>query len=147
MTSKSPRLTPEGGPRYFSSCDAARIARNVVSDRGEPPEVVLACIAKGLGYRVIAIPTEGITVNSFAGSANLALVRLVLRLIAATLRRVPGLANQLDTATAALEELETKIQTFLSRDFQVANVDDVLIRSKFGCNCKDQPSIPTKRRR
>lgn len=42
--------------RYFSACDAARIARQVVQDDPETtPEEVLACIAKGFGFTHISL--------------------------------------------------------------------------------------------
>lgn len=43
--------------RYFTSCDAARVCRNVVHDQGLPREVVLACVAKGLGYTHVSLKT------------------------------------------------------------------------------------------
>jgi len=41
--------------RTFTSCDVARIAREVVRDEGSTPEEVLACIAKGLGFTHISL--------------------------------------------------------------------------------------------
>lgn len=42
--------------RYFTSCDAARIARQVVQDDKETtPEEVLACIAKGFGFTHVSL--------------------------------------------------------------------------------------------
>jgi hypothetical protein len=143
MVSKTPQKGPGGSPRFFTSCDAARIARNVVSDQLEDREVVLACVAKGLGLAVIAIPIDKGVVKSFAGSANLQLIRLFLRLLASRLR-VFGFKSQIDTATKALEDLSEQVKSLLGEDFRIANVDDVLIRSKKGCICKDQPTILTK---
>lgn len=38
-------------PRYFKACDVARIAQNCVEDTGTPEYVVMACVAKRLGYQ------------------------------------------------------------------------------------------------
>jgi len=47
-----------GIPRYFSSCDCARVARNVVDDRGVSPESVVACVAKGLGFTYLGLSDD-----------------------------------------------------------------------------------------
>ena len=47
--------------RYFSACDAARIAREVVKDRGLTPEEVLACVAKGLGFTHIIVNKKNVS--------------------------------------------------------------------------------------
>jgi hypothetical protein len=55
MTTKTIYYPNRTKKRYFSMCDAARIAREVVKDRGDTPEEVLACIAKGMGFTYISL--------------------------------------------------------------------------------------------
>lgn len=50
-------------PRYFTACDAARIAEQVVNDQNLTPEQVLACIAGKLGFTHISMSrTDGFDV-------------------------------------------------------------------------------------
>lgn len=141
MVSGNPERGPGGTPRYFTSCDAARIARNVVSDQGETPEAVLACIAKGLGYNVIAVRTQGTVVKSFAGSPAASILVVILKLLKLAVRRSPFFRNQFKTAIQTLEEFETSFETLLEEEYTQQFVDDVLLRSKKGCRCKDQPKF------
>lgn len=57
MTIKEKNLR-NGIPRYFSSCDCARVARNVVEDRDVSPESVIACVAKGLGFTYLGLSND-----------------------------------------------------------------------------------------
>lgn len=53
MTSKYDRVVRSDprSPRYFKACDVARIAENCLEDTGTPEYIILACVAKRLGYQ------------------------------------------------------------------------------------------------
>jgi len=63
-------------PRYFKPCDVARIAQNCVEDNNYPPELVLAYVAKYLGFSHIALQQrKGIDVSDERRSGDSALLR------------------------------------------------------------------------
>lgn len=47
-------------PRFFTSCDCARVARNVVTDQNISPESVIACTAKGFGFTELGLSRRAI---------------------------------------------------------------------------------------
>lgn len=136
MTSNNPRLTPLGAPRYFTSCDAARIARNVVEDRGETPEEVLACIAKGLGFTHIALTREpqvvesGVNISKGALKTTIILTKKALELIG---KQFPSILGKIGAIIEALDTIERVIDRIFD-DQPTEKVDDVLEPGK--CNCK-----------
>jgi len=141
MTSRKPRLTPFGQPRYFTSCDAARIARNVVADRNERPEEVLACVAKGLGFTHISLsrPTEvvesGVNISKGTVKTTITLTKSLLNTI---LKRFPRYAERIAVIIEALDKFERVIDKLLDTP-PSERVEDVLPPGK--CNCKDQPKV------
>jgi len=140
MTSNNPRLSPEKGPRYFSACDAARIARNVVDDRKTTPESVLACIAKGLGFTHISLSRENRVqesgVNISKGTVSV-VINLLKRVIGLTKTRLPSIAKLLGPILDFLVNLADLIDRLLEQPAQ-ERVEDVIRPGE--CNCKDQPN-------
>jgi hypothetical protein len=141
MTSKKPQLTPLGQPRYFTSCDAARIARNVVADRNERPEEVLACIAKGLGFTHISLSRppdvvqSGVNISKGTIKTTITLTKKLLETIA---RKFPSFARRISTIIEALDVAERVLDKLLDNP-PSERVEDVLPPGK--CNCKDQPKV------
>jgi len=139
MTSSNPRLTPERQPRFFTSCDAARIARNVVEDRKERPEEVLACIAKGLGFTHISLsrPQEvvesGVNLSKGTIQASITLIKKVLNQVRINFPRIAG---RIGVILDAIDRLERIIDRLLDNPEQ-ERVEDVIPPGK--CSCRDQP--------
>lgn len=141
MASNNPRLTPEKTPRYFTSCDAARIARNVVNDRKLTPEQVLACVAKGLGFTHISLRSEsqtvvesGVSLSKDVKKAGFDLIKIVLK--SAKLVIPKRFSTLLGRIGAILEFLD-RVERFLDRIFEnppQERVEDVLKDSD--CRCK-----------
>ena len=125
--------------RYFSSCDAARIARNVVSDRNERPEEVLACIAKGLGFTHISLSRDrdvveaGVNLSKGTIQAAIKVLKNALFVIK---RSFPSIAAKIGAIIELLDKLERLIDRLLDNPPQ-ERVEDVLPPGK--CVCKDQP--------
>jgi len=128
--------------RIFRTCDAARIAREVVKDDPEAtPEEVLGCIAKGFGFTHISLsrmtslqsnigitkvpikPTllilEKLLVKISKQSATL---KALLIPVLATLKKLIGMADKIDLIEPPQAE-----------------VDDVINKDK--CNCKTKTKI------
>jgi len=53
--------------RYFKPCDVSRIAKNCVQDNNLPPELVLAYVARGLGFTHIALHRRDEEINTDDG--------------------------------------------------------------------------------
>ncbi len=139
MTSNTPRLTPLGGKRLFTSCDAARIARNVVVDRNERPEEVLACIAKGLGFTHISLsrPTEVVEANVILSKGTIKTsISLTKRLLKTIANRFPTFAARIAAILEFLDKLERVLDKILDNP-PSERVEDVLPPGK--CQCRDQP--------
>lgn len=117
-------------PRYFSSCDAARIAREVVRDRDETPEEVLACIAKGFGFTHISMSR----VKSVqANVAGLGVALLSLKGLLVVLRRALGVLatrDGIERIIRAIDDAERMIDRTLV-DPEQRRVEDVV-----KCRCK-----------
>jgi hypothetical protein len=64
-------------PRYFKACDVARIAENCVEDTGTPEYIVLACIAKRLGYSRVWVEDKDQALQSDKYSLKQAAATLV----------------------------------------------------------------------
>jgi hypothetical protein len=105
-------------PRYFSMCDAARVAREVVRTHPEDtPEEVLACIARGLGFTHISLSHPRM-MESFVGPGTVellpgglvkatSLVRLLVARYAwaAKAATALGLLPLLDTISKVLDDM------------------------------------------
>jgi hypothetical protein len=123
--------------RYFSSCDAARIAREVVKDRGETPEQVLACIAKGFGFTHISLSRQRVVQSSILPSVIRTLPVLIEGAI--TLLRIfmKKFGKQI-AAVKAIIDILNKVKDILDRFLtesppDQAKVDDII---GDGCKCK-----------
>lgn len=57
-------------PRYFKPCDVARVAKNCVQDNDLPAELVLAYVARGLGFTHIALHKRDEEFNTDDGKAR-----------------------------------------------------------------------------
>jgi hypothetical protein len=64
-------------PRFFKACDVARIAENCISDTDTPDYVLLACVAKKLGYERVWVPDKTGALKSDKWDADKAFVQLV----------------------------------------------------------------------
>ena len=139
MVSGKPRLTPEGRPRFFKSCDAARIAKNVVLDQKERPEEVLACIAKALGFTHISLSREQKTVeagvNLSKGTVT-TIVRTAKSFLNFLKRRFPDFAARIGAIIEILDKVERALDVLLDQPEQ-ERVEDVLPPGK--CNCNFEP--------
>lgn len=125
--------------RVFVSCDAARIAREIVKDDSETtPEEVLACIAKGFGFSHISLSRvrvveSGIILTKIPIKPTLTLLGKLLEKLA---RKSDLLKRLLGPSLVALKkaiELADKIDLI---EPPQAQVDDVINPQK--CRCKDR---------
>ena len=126
-------------PRYFTACDAARIARQVVDDLGQTPEEVLACIAKGFGFTHISLSRQTV-VESNIGTAGISLAKVVLTkglpLLEKLLEKLPGGLARWGTIIAAIKKLIDFANKADTLEPPQAPVDDIIDKEK--CNCKKQ---------
>jgi len=126
------------GRRYFTACDAARIAREVVRDDPETtPEEVLACIAKGFGFTHVSLSRlrvveSAVILTKIPIKPTLLLLEKLLVRLARTDTFKKLLGPILATIKKAIE-LADKIDTI---DPPQAEVDDVINPGK--CRCKDR---------
>lgn len=123
--------------RLFSSCDAARIAREVVKDdKSLTPEQVLACIAKGMGFTHISLSRLTV-VESGISLDKKTILPLVLSLEKGLilLSKKGRIVKQF---LAPLLVILKKIIDIAGRvdiaEPPQANVDDVIVKGK--CDCK-----------
>jgi len=124
-------------PRLFSSCDAARIAREVVKDdKSLTPEQVLACIAKGMGFTHISLSRLTV-VESGINLDKKTILPLVLSL-------EKGLI-ELSKKTKLIGQFLAPLLVILKKIIDIAGrvdiaeppqaaVDDVIVKGK--CECK-----------
>lgn len=126
-------------PRLFSSCDAARIAREVAKQKKDTPEEIMACIAKGLGFTHISLSRSGTVVESRVtlskGTIQSAIngLKIVLSIVKS---RFPSIAARIAAIIDALDKVSRFIDSILDNPRQ-ERVEDVLPEGK--CKCKDQP--------
>lgn len=125
--------------RYFSACDAARIARQVVQDDKETtPEEVLACIAKGFGFTHISLSRIRVVESA---------VNLDKRAILPLLKGLMKLIEKGRAKGGALKDFLGPIAVIIKKVLDIADridtieppqkeVDDVINPSK--CRCKDR---------
>jgi hypothetical protein len=116
-------------------CDAARIAREVVKDRGDTPEEVLACIAKGLGFTHI----------------SLSRTRVMEGNILAVLTKLPAILTPLIVLIRVLAKRYGWLLPILKKLLELKKAwDDVMdlfdstppsvkVESAFGDKCKCKP--------
>jgi hypothetical protein len=126
-------------PRFFSSCDAARIARNVVIDTDQTPEQVLACIAKGMGFTHISLSRQ----RSVESGINLSkgaitpLLIILKKTVISLGNRFPRLLRFIAPLIEAVDALSNAIQLIFDQPDQ-EKVDDAIAPGK--CTCKDDIS-------
>jgi hypothetical protein len=82
-------------PRYFKPCDVARIAKNCVQDNELPAELVLAYVARGLGFTHISLHKREEEFDTDDG-----------------VQRVSGLVKE-------LEEMREILNAFLKKYFDI----------------------------
>jgi len=63
-------------PRYFKACDVARIAANCCEDTGTPDYVVLACVAKKLGFERVWVSDKAEALQSDKWDADKAFLQI-----------------------------------------------------------------------
>jgi len=122
-------------PRYFSSCDAARIARQVTQDDPEvTPEEVLACIAKGFGFSHISLSrlsvVESVSLSKIPIKPILTILEKLLIKLATTSTRMKRILGPLLIILKKALDLADKIDTI---EPPQKEVDDVINKNK--CNC------------
>jgi len=125
--------------RYFTSCDAARIAREVVRDDPETtPEEVLACIAKGFGFSHISLSRVRVVESgiSLDKKAIMPLLLTLLKLVEKGRSRAGVLKDFLGPIFVILKKVIDMIDKIKTLDPPQKEVDDVISRSK--CRCKDR---------
>lgn len=125
--------------RYFTACDAARIAREVIKDDPETtPEEVLACIAKGFGFTHISLSRLRVVESAviFTKIPIKPTLTILGKLLEKLAERSSLFKRLLGPALVALKkaiELADKIDTI---DPPQAEVDNVINPGK--CRCKDR---------
>jgi len=125
--------------RYFTSCDAARIAREVVRDDPETtPEEVLACIAKGFGFSHISLSRiraveSGISLDK---KAIMPLLLTLLKLIEKGRASSQLLKDFLGPLFVILKKIIDMVDKIKTLDPPQQEVDDVIDPRK--CRCKDR---------
>ena len=125
--------------RYFTSCDVARIAREVVRDDPQTtPEEVLACIAKGFGFTHVSLSRLRVVESgiSLDKKAILPVLLTLLKLIekGGTLgRRLKEFLAPLLVVLKKAIEIASRVETL---DPPQGEVDDVINPGK--CRCKDR---------
>lgn len=125
--------------RTFSSCDAARIAREVVRDDQETtPEEVLACIAKGFGFTHISLSRIRVVESAISldKKAIMPLLLNLLKLIEKGRLKAGVLKDFLGPIFVILKKIIDMVDKIKTLDPPQAEVDDVISRSK--CRCKDR---------
>lgn len=121
-------------PRYFSSCDAARVCRNVVHDRNLPREVVLACVAKGLGFKTISLPPPEVK-EAFLRPSPLPAVRGISQLLRLLMKTLPSFAARIQVALDLMEQVEGYLETLSDKANAMTVGVDELLRDG-SCKCK-----------
>ena len=125
--------------RYFKSCDAARIAREVVRDDPETtPEEVLACIAKGFGFTHISLSRvrvveSAVIFTKIPIKPTLTILAKLLEKLAETSRLLKRLLGPALVVLKKAIDLADKIDII---EPPQAEVDDVINPGK--CRCKDR---------
>lgn len=139
MTTKTIYYPNRTKKRYFSMCDAARIAREVVKDRGDTPEEVLACIAKGLGFTHISLSRTRVMEGK---------ILAVLTKLPAILLPIIALVRVLAKRYGWLLPILKKLLELKKAWDEVKNLFDstppsAKVESVFGdkCKCKENKSV------
>lgn len=127
--------------RTFSTCDAARIAREVVRDEPEAtPETVLACIAKGFGFTHISLSRIRMVESGIGlGKVPIKPAVIILEKALIKLSKIDLFKKALGPILIAVKkiiDLADKIDTI---DPPQKEVDDVIDKER--CKCKDQPKL------
>ena len=113
-------------PRYFSTCDVARIAKNAVDDNGIPPEIVLACVARRLGFKTMRVKKVSVRQSFVAPVPQSAVVIQVVGVIRTLLALFPAFA-------LTLQRLEDQLSKFLPTPEDEITVDvEAVIRTSAG---------------
>lgn len=113
-------------------CDAARIAREVVRDRGDTPEEVLACIAKGLGFTHISLSRTRVMEGNIAVIlTRLPAILTPLIILIRTLAKKYGWLWPIVKKLLEIKKAWEDVMDFLDTTPPSAKVEDV-----FGEKCK-----------
>lgn len=127
--------------RYFKTCDAARIAREVIRDDPETtPEEVLACIAKGLGFTHISLSRQRVVESGVSlGKVPIKPALTLLQKLLVELTKKSNLLKRLlGPSLAALKKALDLIEKIDTLDPPQEEVDKAINKDK--CKCKDQPT-------
>jgi hypothetical protein len=123
--------------RLFSSCDAARIAREVVKDdQSLTPEQVLACIAKGFGFTHISLSRLTV-VESGINLDKKTILPLVLSLekgLIVLSKKTKLIGQFLAPLLVILKKIIDIVGRVDIAEPPQAAVDDVIVKGK--CECK-----------
>jgi len=126
--------------RVFNSCDAARIAREVVKDDPEvTPEQVLACIAKGMGFTHISLSRQRSVESSV--SLRKSVILAILQTVKESLKRLGRKPKILaETVLFVIEGIDSVIDFIDSLDLfdpSSEEVDKVIQPGKCECAKRD----------
>lgn len=134
MEKKKPNRTKK---RSFSACDAARVARQALFDDPElTPEIVLACIAKGLKFQYISLSRIEVVESGIGlGKVDPRLAALGLsKLIILIEKGSPFLKKYLLPLLPALKKALDYLNKIDVAEPPQAPVDEVIPKGK--CECK-----------
>lgn len=132
-------------PRYFKTCDAARISREVIRDDPETtPEEVLACIAKQLGFTHISLSRQRVVESSLVitklpTKATILITISVLIKLAKISKRIAKILGPVIALLRKIIDAIDKIERLF--DIEQAPVDDVINPDK--CRCKPKAEVIT----
>lgn len=123
--------------RSFSACDAARVARQAVYDDPDmTPEIVLACIAKGMRFRYISLSRVEVVESGISLSkVDPRLAVLAIKKVVELIEKGPPLLKKLiGPMIPALKKAIDYLQKIDTIDAPQKDVDDVIPKGK--CECK-----------
>jgi hypothetical protein len=138
MTLKCYNKPNRKNPRYFSACDCARIAKQVIQDRNLTPEQVLACVAKNLGFTHISLSRQASA--PVEASVDLAKATTLIRIFILGVERIAKIFHittilkRIGPILEALDVLEELLEDIFDAPRQEP-VDDVVDDSF--CKCKE----------
>jgi len=130
-------------PRLFTVCDVARIAQQVVDDQNEPPEVVLAYVARQLGFSHISLTRQGTVEAGVSLKKSISIVKIAVAQVAKIAQKfnVRSIVAIIGTIIEVLDKVERIIDRIFENPAQ-EETDNFIAEGK----CKNlKPSVLTER--
>jgi hypothetical protein len=123
--------------RTFTSCDVARIAREVVRDEPEAtPEEVMACIAKGFGFTHVSLSRQRAVEGNVILTKAVPLLITLLKIIEKAAKASRRFKILLGPILAIVKKVLDIIESADMFDPPQKKVDDVISPGR--CRCKDR---------